>query len=161
MKNRIKSCIILFALLLCFVTEISAQVFAGLGFSDVQLSEKVLDDAAGFSLMVEKDYNLSKSTKWKMHPSLHVSFLFSDTDRAFEPVYVNVISISPKVSYEVLSGKKIKIAPYANPFLSLLLGLQSGAPAFESAPIDKLKGGVESGIRVDINLNNWCYAFKN
>ncbi len=69
-----------------------------------------------------------------MHPNLHVSFLFSDADRDFEPLYLNVISISPKVSYEVVSGKKVKIAPYANPFLGMLLGLQSGDPAFESAP---------------------------
>lgn len=103
--------------------------------------------------MIEKDVNLSKSAKCKMHPNLHVSFLFSDADRDFEPLYLNVISISPKVSYEVVSGKEVKIAPYANPFLSMLLGLQSGDPAFESAPIDEFKGGIESGIRVDLVLN--------
>ena len=134
----------------------SAQTFLGVGFSNTQLSERALDDAAGFSLMVEKDFNLSKSTRWKIHPSLHVSFLFSDVDRDFEPLYLNIISLSPKVSFEVISikkmNKKMTIAPYANPFLSMLLGLQSGDPAFESSPIDKFKGGIESGVRVDIVL---------
>jgi len=107
--------------------------------------------------MVGKDFNLSTSTRWKIHPSLHISFLFSDADRVFEPLYLNVISISPKVSYEVFSGKKVKIAPYANPFLSMLLGLQSGDPAFESTPIDEFKSGIESGIRIDINQNKTTF----
>ena len=136
---------------LCFC-QLQAQVHAGVGFSNVQLSEKALDDAAGFSLMIEKDHTLSRSSRWKMHPGLHVSFLFSDADRAFEPLFLNVLSISPKVSYEVLSGKRITIAPYANPFFGFLLGLQSGDPAFEAAPIGTFKGGMESGIRIDVAL---------
>ena len=118
--------IILASFALLSVTGINAQVFIGLGFSKAQLSESALD-AAGFSLMVEKDFNLSKSTRWKIHPNLHVSFLFSDAYRDFEP-------------------------SYSNPFLSMLLGLQSGDPVFESSPIDKFKGGIESGIRIDIVL---------
>ncbi|MDN5210719.1 hypothetical protein QQ020_01630 [Fulvivirgaceae bacterium BMA12] len=146
---------VIFALvvMLTGVFQSNAQVFIGLGFSDTQLSERALGDAAGFSLMVEKDVNLSKSTRCKMHPNLHVSFLFSGVDRDFNPIYLNIISISPKVSYEVISIKKVKVAPYANPFLSMLLGLQSGDPALESAPIDKLKGGIESGVRVDMVLS--------
>ena len=138
--------------LIVFSYQSKAQTFLGLGFSDTQLSERALDDAAGFSLMVEKDFNLSKSTRWKMHPNLHVSFLYSDVDRVFEPLYLNIISLSPKVSFEMISTKKMKVAPYANPFLSMLLGLKSGDPAFESAPIDKLKGGIEIEVRFDMAL---------
>ena len=147
--------IILASFALLSVTGINAQVFIGLGFSKAQLRESALD-AAGFSLMVEKDFNLSKSTRWKIHPNVHVSFLFSDAYRDFEPSYLNIISLSPKVSFEAISIKKMNtkmtIAPYANPFLSMLLGLQSGDPVFESSPIDKFKGGIESGIRIDIVL---------
>ncbi len=144
---------VLSLILVIGMSTASAQTFLGVGFSNTQLSEKAFDDAAGFSLMVEKDIDLSKSTRWKMHPNLHVSFLYSDADRVFEPLYLNVISISPKVSYEVISSKKVQVAPYANPFLSMLLGLLSGDPAFESAPVDNFKGGIESGIRVDMVLS--------
>lgn len=146
------SCIILFALLLCFATETRAQVFVGLGFSDVQLSERALDDAAGFSIMIEKDVNLSKSRRWKLHPGVHISFLFSDAKRDFEPLYLNFISVSPKVSHFIISGNRVKIAPYVGPFFSLLLGLQSGDPAFESTSIQQSKIGIESGVQVDVSL---------
>ena len=144
----------LFALL--STTGINAQVFIGFGFSNTQLSERAYDDAAGFSMMLEKYFNLSKSTRWKMHPNVHVSFLYSDADRVFQPLYLNIISLSPKVSFEAISikkmNKRMKIAPYANPFLSMLMGLQPGDPAFESSPIDKFKGGFECGVRADVVL---------
>jgi len=139
--------------MLISLTPTSAQVLAGVGFSDTQLSEKALDDAAGFALLLEKDFNLSKSTRWKMHPGLHVSFLFSANDRTFEPLYLNIISFSPKVSYEVIANKKVKIAPYGSPFVSFLLGLQSGDPAFESESIDEFKTGFEVGVRVDLTVS--------
>ena len=84
-----------------------------------------------------------------MHPNLHVSFLFSDYDRTFQPIYFNVISFSPKVSYEIFSGKKIRLAPYANPFFSVLLGLQSENAVFESETINDFRSGLEVGIKID------------
>ncbi|MDE0472821.1 MAG: hypothetical protein OXH57_12870 [Ekhidna sp.] len=141
------------------LTRINAQTFAGAGFSNTQLSNRVLDDAAGFSLLLEKDLNIFKSTRWKMHPNLHVSFLFSDYNSTFQPIYLNVISFSPKVSYEVFSGKKIKLAPYANPFVSFLLGLQSEYAVFESETLNDLGSGFEVGIKIDFMIGKTALRF--
>ena len=138
--------------LLTAVLRSHAQVFAGAGLSGTPVSDIGLYGVSGFSLMLEKDYILSKSARWKMHPALHVSFLFSELDRPLLPSYLNIISVSPKISYEVISGKGIKVAPYASPFVSMLLGLRGGGLLFESDPINTFRGGLEGGIRIDIML---------
>ena len=132
------------------VLRSQAQVFAGAGYSETQLSGSGLDYVSGFSLMVEKDFSLSKSTRWKMHPALHVSFLFSAVDRPFIPLYSNAISLSPKISYEVISGKGVKVAPYASPFVSKLWGVKG--IIFGSASLNTFRYGLEGGVRVDIML---------
>ena len=137
--------------LLTAVLRSHAQVFAGAGLSGTPVSDIGLYGVSGFSLMLEKDYSLSKSTRWKMHPALHVSFLFSEIDRPLSPSYLNIISLSPKISYEVISGKGVKVAPYASPFVSKLWGIR-GVPLFGSDPIETFMGGFEGGIRVDIML---------
>ena len=139
-------------ILLTAVLRSHAQVFAGVGLSGTPINEIGPYGASGFSLMLEKDYSLSKSTRWKMHPGLHVSFLFSELERPLLPSYLNIISLSPKISYEVISGKGVKVAPYASPFVSTLLGLRGGGWLFQSEPIGKFKGGIEGGIRIDIIL---------
>ena len=145
--------------LLTGVLRSHAQVFAGVGLSGTPISDIGFEGIGGFSLMLEKDFSLSKSTRWKMHPALHVSFLFSEIDRPFLPSYLNIISVSPKISYEVVSGKGIKVAPYASPFISMLLGLRGGGLLFESEPIGTFIGGLEGGIRIDIILRNTTIRF--
>ena len=137
-------------LLLTAVLRSQAQVFAGAGLSGTPISDIGLYGVNGFSLMLEKDYSLSKSTRWKMHPALHVSFLFSELDRPLLPSYLNIISVSPKISYEVISGKGVKVAPYASPFVSTLWGIKG--ILFGADPINTFRGGFEWGIRVDIML---------
>ena len=85
-----------------------------------------------------------------MHPALHVSFLFSQIDLPLLPSYLNIISVSPKISYEVISGKGVKVAPYASPFVSKIWGVEG--IIFGAAPINSFRGGIESGIRIDITL---------
>ena len=145
--------------MLTAVLRSQAQVFAGAGLSGTPISDIGLEGLGGFSLMLEKDYSLSKSTRWKMHPALHVSFLFSELDRPLLPSYLNVISVSPKISYEVISGKGIKVAPYASPFVSMLLGLRGGGLLFESDTIGTFIGGLQWGIRVDIMLGKTTVRF--
>ena len=141
--------ILISTLLLTAVLRSQAQVFAGAGLSGTPVSDIGLYGASGFSLMLEKDFSLSKSTRWKMHPSLHVSFLFSEIDRP-SPSYLNIISVSPKISYEVISGKGIKVAPYAGPFVSRLWGIKG--IIFGADPIGTFIGGLEWGIRIDIKI---------
>ena len=137
-------------LLLTAVLRSQAQVFAGAGLSGTPVSDIGLYGVSGFSLMLEKDFNLSKSERLKMHPALHVSFLFSELDRPLLPSYLNIISVSPKISYEVISGKGIKVAPYASPFVSKLWGIKG--ILFGADPINTFRGGFEGGIRIDIML---------
>ena len=143
--------------LLTAVLRSHAQVFAGAGVSGTPVSDIGLYGVSGFSLMLEKDYILSKSARWKMHPAMHVSFLFSEIDRPLLPSYLNIISVSPKISYEVISGKGIKVAPYASPFVSKLWGIKG--ILFGVAPINSFRGGLEGGIRVDIMLRNTTVRF--
>ena len=139
------------------VLRSQAQVFAGAGFSGTPISDLSIYGVGGFSLMLEKDFNLSKSTRWKMHPALHVSFLFSQIDRPLSPSYLNVISVSPKISYEVISGKGVKVAPYASPFVSKLWGVKG--IIFGSDPIDTFRYGLEGGVRIDIMLRKATIRF--
>ena len=115
------------------------------------------DSGIGFLLQIEKDVNLSQSTRLKMHPNINVSFLFSNHTRKVRRVlpprhYLNAISFSPKVSYEVIAKKRFKIAPYANLFTSFLLGLKADIFFAEPETIDTFKWGIEGGLRVDIIL---------
>ena len=137
--------------LLTGVLRSHAQVFAGAGFSGNPISDDLsIYGVSGFSLMLEKDFSLSESTRWKMHPALHVSFLFSEINHPLSPAYLNVISVSPKISYEVISGKGVKVAPYASPFVSKLWGVKG--IIFGADPIDTFRYGLEGGVRVDIML---------
>ena len=145
--------------LLAGVLRSHAQVFAGAGLSGTPISDIGFEGLGGFSLMLEKDYSLSKSKRWKIHPALHASFLFSELGRPLLPSYLNIISVSPKVSYEVISGKGVKVAPYASPFVSMLMGLRGGGWLFQSDPIGTFKGGLAWGIRVDIMLGKTMVRF--
>ncbi len=142
-------------LTLVVALQTNAQVFIGSGFAEVSdfTTHSALDDGAGFSFQIEKDYNLSKTARLKMHPNINISFLYSNVDRNGFPSYLNVISLSPKISYEVLSKERLKIAPFANPFTSYLLGLQSNDFFFESETINYFKWGIEGGVRVDFIID--------
>ena len=127
-----------------------AQVFVGSGYADAaSFGPSPLDHGVGFTLLLEKDYNLSESGRLKIHPNINISFLYSNLSRNIFPSYLNVMSLSPKVSYEIISIEKLKIAPFANPFMSFFLGLQSGDYFFESKEINLFKWGLEGGLRVD------------
>lgn len=140
-------------------TYIHAQAYIGGGFTYVRLSDRAFDTATGAALIIEKEVRISSSSNLRLHPSLQVSTLYSDYDRPFEPLYFNTISLSPKVSYRVLSGTKVILAPYASPFFSYLIGLQSGSPVFESSRIKTLKSGIEAGLMADLTVRGISFRF--
>lgn len=136
-----------------FIQETNAQVLIGSGYADADSfvsPTSGLDYAKGFTFQIEKDYNLSKSERLKMHPNINISFLHSNADRLVFPAYLNALSLSPKVSYEIVSKARFKVAPFANPFASYLLGLQGNDFFSFSETIDRFKWGIEAGIRVDV-----------
>ena len=135
--------ILISMILLTAVLRSHAQVFAGVGLSGTPINEIGPYGVSGFSLMLEKDFSLSKSTRWKMHPSLHVSFLFSELERPLLLSYLNIISLSPKISYEVISGKGVKVAPYASPFISMLWGFGAEAGYFNQSLLGNLKAALK------------------
>lgn len=149
--NRFLFLIALFFLIVSHKSN--GQIFIGSGLADVSEfgGGSVLDDGTGFTFQLEKDLNLSKSGRLKMHPNINISFLYSNVDRQGFPNYFNAISLSPKVSYEIISKEKWKVAPFANPFTSYLIGLESEifGVLSESFPIDTFKWGFEGGLRVD------------
>ena len=111
--------------ILTFVVALqtNAQVFIGSGFAEADsFGPSGLDFAAGFTFQLERDYKLWE--RLKMHPNINISFLHSNADRVVFPSYLNVFSPSPKVSYEIVSKARFKLAPFANPFASYLLGLK-------------------------------------
>ncbi len=143
---------VLFLPALVFGLSISsqAQVFVGSGYAEASFfGSSALDEGTGFTLLLEKDYDLSESGRLKIHPGINISFLYSNLSRNGFPSYLNIMSLSPKVSYEIISKEKLKIAPFANPFTSFLLGLQSDDFNFESEEINLFKWGLEGGLRVD------------
>ena len=138
-------------LILVVALQTHAQVFIGSGFAVADsYGTSGLDFAAGFTFQVEKGYNLPGSERLKMHPNINISFLHSNADRVVSPVHLNALSFSPKVSYEIISKERFKLAPFANPFASYLLGLQGNDLLFESETIDRFTWGIEGGIRVDV-----------
>lgn len=145
---------IILSFLSILVTRVNAQIFVGTGFAyATYFFPTALYNGGGFTLQVEKDVNLSKSERWKMHPNINVSFLFSEYNKPYFASYLNAFTISPKVSYEVITKERFKIALYANPFASFLLGLRSDDfDLFESKTINEFKRGVEGGLRVDFML---------
>ena len=143
------------SILTAAIQDCKAQVFVGSGFAGADFfGPSALDSGAGFNLQMEKDFNLTRSRRLKAHPNINVSFLFSGLRQSFLPSYFNVISLSPKVSYEIISGKTFKIAPFANPFASFLPGLRSNNLAFHAEKIMRYKWGVEGGLRIDFSIGN-------
>ena len=154
----------LFAFLFVFVAAYHAasQIFVGSGFANAEFywpSGLVLDAGSGFSFQIEKDFNLSESERLRIHPNINITFLYSDYDRpvSLSSQYLNVITLSPKVSYEILSTERWKIAPFANPFVSVLLGLESGSFFSDTETINRFKSGIEGGLRFDFVIGKTTF----
>ena len=128
-----------------------AQVLVGSGFAEADaFGPSGLDFASGFTFQIEKDYPLNKTARLKIHPNINISFLYSNADRIVFPSYLNALTLSPKVSYEIIFKERFKLGPFANPFASYLLGLKGDDFLFESQTIDRFTWGIEGGIRVDV-----------
>ena len=156
LKKTVFAVFIVFAL----IQETSAQVLIGSGFAEVsEFTSTALDGGAGFSIQIEKDVNLSESAKIKMHPNISTSFVFSNYDRLGFPLYFNVFTVSPKISYGLFTFGKVKIAPYANPFASFILGIKSDDFNFESETINTSKWGLEGGLMIDLKLEKTVLRF--
>ncbi|MDE0472822.1 MAG: hypothetical protein OXH57_12875 [Ekhidna sp.] len=152
----------LFAFLFVFAAAYHAasQVFLGSGYASAEFFGVSSPDAgSGFIFQIEKDFDLSASERLRMHPNINISFLYSEYDRPslLPSQYLNVISLSPKVSYEILSTERWKIAPFANPFVSVLLGLESGSFFSDTETINRFKSGIEGGLRFDFMIGNTTF----
>ena len=168
LKNMKKIFLILFLTVAAF-TQTGAQVFWGVGyvhtefdFSSQQSDETLVGGGIGLLLMIEKDINLSESGRWKIHPNFSVSFLWNInilSSIIFPSSRANVISLSPKVSYEVISKEKIKVAPYAGSFVNFATGHQTETLLFEEERIRQFHGGIEWGVRVDLALRKTTLRF--
>ncbi|MBC6425149.1 MAG: hypothetical protein GDA51_01495 [Ekhidna sp.] len=148
---------ILFAFLFVFVLtyHVTSQVFVGSGYAKVEFwGSSGLDDGSGFSFQVEKDFNLPGYTRLKVHPNINITFLYANVDVPSIASYVNIMSLSPKISYEVFSRERLKIAPFANPFASY--GLQPDYAIF-SATSNRFKSGIEGGLRLDFTIKKTTF----
>lgn len=88
-----------------------------------------------------------------MHPNIHISFL-RQLNRAtqFRDNYLNVFSITPKFSYALVSNEKFKLAPYAGPFVSRIVGLKTNELLLAYANTNLTKWGLEWGLRMDVTI---------
>jgi hypothetical protein len=151
MKN-----VILFCLLLFLSLKVQAQqTFFSVGYSDSRLGESYVYTPHGTNLSVSHDVVLFKS-KFKLINTVNIAFLFSDLDSEFLPSYTNVVSLSPKLAYDVLELGRFKITPFFGPFGAWVAGIETETILNQVNVRNEFRYGFDTGLVVDVRLRENC-----
>ena len=135
-----------------FAHATPAQVYIGGGYAEGYLTEGAEDDAKGIVISAEKDFKIG-SGRWKLITAMHIGILYSNMGRQYFPAYSTTLSISPRISYDIIKLKRLTIAPFAGPFASWLTGIQAGDLSFKPQQIGGLRYGAEIGLATYIAIH--------
>ena len=142
----------LIAVAFLFAHATPAQVYIGGGYAEAYLTEAPEDDATGIVISAEKEFKID-SGRWKLITAMHIGILYSKMGQQFLPAYSTTLSISPKISYDIIKLKRLTLAPFAGPFAGWLTGIQAGDLLYKPQQIGGLRYGVEVGLAANIAIH--------
>ncbi|HET8860503.1 hypothetical protein [Marivirga sp.] len=144
-------CLVLF---LSFKSE-AQKTFISVGYSDSRLQESYFYTPRGTNLSISYDVVFFKS-KFKSINSINVSFLFSEMDSEFLPAYTTVLSVSPKLGFDILQFGRFRITPFFGPFGAWVAGIETETILNQVNVRNEFRYGFDTGLIVDVRLKENC-----
>jgi hypothetical protein len=72
------------------------------------------------------------------------------------PSYTNVVSLSPKLAYDVLELGRFKITPFFGPFGAWVAGIETETILNQVNVRNEFRYGFDTGLVVDVRLRENC-----
>jgi hypothetical protein len=117
----------------------------------------VIDDVLGVAFTVQREIPLGEQQRWRVSSTLRFSFLVSGLYEQVFFAHTTTVSLTPRLSYDVLRFKKVTIAPYLGPSGIWLAAITAEDLDFPGGPfvrrrVNRLMPGLELGGVVRITF---------